>query len=766
MMLQTTVKRMQIWTGVLLFLMIISPNLRPLAAQGTEVKLTASDVASEDDFGYIVAISGDTAVVGARLNNDAGTHSGSAYIYQQNEGGTGNWGQLTKLTASDAAADDEFGASVSISGDTIAIAAWRDDESQPNQGSVYIFQRDQGGPNNWGQVTKLTAGDGDLNDGFGISVSISDDSLVVGARHDSDAGASSGSAYIFQRDQGGPNNWGQVAKLTASDAATNDRFGTSVAISNDLVIIGANYNSDAGSKSGSAYIFQRDQGGSNNWGQVAKLTASDATAEDRFGVSVSISGDTAIVGSRLDDDAGSSSGSAYIYQQNEGGPNSWGQLIKLTASDADVGDQFGEHVAISGDHVFVGAPTNNEGGTNSGAAYLFHRDEGGTDNWEEISKLTASDADEFHYFATSVALDDQTVLAGASGANAGAVSNAGAAYLYPLNQQPDATNDRYDTPTRVQLTVPAAGVLSNDTDPEIDPLTAILVDDVTNGDLVLNPDGSFTYLSDAGFVGNDTFIYKANDGTNDSNIATVTITVEIQTDTCQLTPATIVGTEGDDIIIGTEGDDVINGLDGNDTIMGNGGNDKICGSGGDDFISGGPGDDEAIGGSGNDEIHGNDGIDLLRGSGGDDDIYGGPGDDDLRGSYGNDALQGNDGIDRLAGGSGNDYLEGNEGDDRLYGNSGDDELHGNNGDDLLRGNNGDDLLFGEQGDDDLRGNVGDDVLHGNEGNDLLRGSQNNDVLNGNDGDDDLDGGAGPQDVCSGGSGTDTANRCETVTGVP
>jgi len=162
----------------------------------------------------------------------------------------------------------------------------------------------KGGANNWGQVAKPTAIGIATFSQFGISVSISGDTITVGANQDDDAGSGSGSAFVFDRNQGGANNWGQVAKLTASDAAAGDFFGTSVSIFGDTITVGATRDNDAGTSSGSAYVFDRNQGGANNWGQVAKLTASDAAANDFFGKSVSISGDTITVGS---------SGSAYVF---------------------------------------------------------------------------------------------------------------------------------------------------------------------------------------------------------------------------------------------------------------------------------------------------------------------------------------------------------------------------------------------------------------------------------------------------------------------
>ncbi len=124
----------------------------------------------------------------------------------------------------------------------------------------------------------------------------------------------------------------EVKKLIASDAQAGDNFGFSVAVSGDTAVVGAPFE---GSRAGAAYVFQRDQGGAGNWGEVKKLTASDAEAGDRFGVSAAVSGDTAVVGARSE---GSEAGAAYVFHRDEGGANNWGEVKKLTASDASVDD--------------------------------------------------------------------------------------------------------------------------------------------------------------------------------------------------------------------------------------------------------------------------------------------------------------------------------------------------------------------------------------------------------------------------------------------
>jgi len=173
---------------------------------------------------------------------------------------------------------------------------------------------------------------------------------------------------VFQRDEGGAGNWGQVTKLTASDAQTADFFGDSVAVSGDTAVVGADLEDAGGDDAGAAYVFQRDQGGVDNWGEVRKLTASDAQAGDRFGIRVAASGDTAVVGAYLESAGGEFAGAAYVFQRNEGGADNWGEAKKLTASDAQAGAVFGFSVAVSGDTAVVGAPSESEAGSVAGAA--------------------------------------------------------------------------------------------------------------------------------------------------------------------------------------------------------------------------------------------------------------------------------------------------------------------------------------------------------------------------------------------------------------
>ena len=215
-----------------------------------------------------------------------------------------NWSERAKLLASDGTPFDHFGISVSTHGDYALIGAYFDDENGECSGSAYVFKRDG---NNWSEQDKLIASDGATYDQFGYKVSIYEDYALIGAHWDDDNGEGSGSAYVFKRDG---NNWIQQAKLMASDGAANDHFGYSVSIYKDYALIGAHRDDDNGNYSGSAFIFKRD---GHNWIEQAKLLASDGAEGDDFGGSVSINGDTAIIGAHFSNNNGINTGSAYAF---------------------------------------------------------------------------------------------------------------------------------------------------------------------------------------------------------------------------------------------------------------------------------------------------------------------------------------------------------------------------------------------------------------------------------------------------------------------
>jgi uncharacterized repeat protein (TIGR01451 family) len=420
------------------------------------------DGAAGDQFGTAVAVSGETAVVGAPLDDvGANADQGSAYVFVRS--GT-TWAVQQKLVASDGAAGDRFGTSVSVSGDTAVVGAYLDDTTGgTDAGSAYVFVRSGTA---WSQQQKLTASDAAASDNFGRSVSVSGDTAMVGAYlDDTTGGTDAGSAYVFVRSG---TAWSEQQKLTASDGAASDRFGTSVSVSGGTAVVGA-YLDDtaAGTDAGSAYVFVRS---GTVWNQQQKLVASDAAASDNFGRSVSVSGDTAVVGADADDTVGgANAGSAYVFARTGA---VWSEQQKLVASDAAASDNLGTSVSVSGDMVVVGATgSDTAGGANTGAAYVFIRS--GT-VWTEQEKLTASDGAAGEAFGGSVSVSGKTAVVGAPRAATAAGANAGSAYVFvwsgtawteqqKLTASHAAAGDRFGYSVSVSADTAVVGAYQDDT---------------------------------------------------------------------------------------------------------------------------------------------------------------------------------------------------------------------------------------------------------------------------------------------------------------
>ncbi|MBS0196292.1 MAG: hypothetical protein JSR77_05995 [Planctomycetes bacterium] len=381
-----------------------------------QARFTAADGAAGDIFGSSVAVSGDTAIVGAPADDvGANPDRGSAYVFTRT-GAT--WTQQAQLTASDGAAADWFGYSVALSGDTAVVGAHFDDVGGiVNRGSAYVFVRSGV---TWSQQAQFIAPDSASGLFFGYSVALSGDTAVVGA---SSMGiVNQGSAFVFTRSG---TTWTQQALLTATDGASGDGFGSSVALSGDTAVAGAPYD-DVGANfdQGSAWVFSRV--GSTWIGPDLKLLASDGAALDVFGYSAAVSGDTAIVGARTDDVGASvDQGSAYVFTRSG---TTWTQQAQLTATGGAAGDQFGYSVALSGDTAIVGAWTDDVGANgNQGSAYIFTRS-GST--WTQQAQLTATGGVGGDQFGVSVALSGDTAIVGAFNDDVGASTDQGSAFVF------------------------------------------------------------------------------------------------------------------------------------------------------------------------------------------------------------------------------------------------------------------------------------------------------------------------------------------------
>ncbi len=371
---------------------LTTPTIGKLVAE-----LTGSDAVAGDDFGATVAISGTTVAVGAPSHAN---YAGRAYVYTNAAGG---WKQLAELKGSDTAAGDGFGTSVAVSGTTVVVGA--DDADR-----AYVFTRT---PTGWKQTGELKGSDTvgasmfSFGDEFGYSVALWGTTIVVGAfDHANDAGR----AYVFRKTA---NGWTQTAELKGSDTIagqdglTGDSFGTSVAVSGDMVVVGAPYHAE---HSGRAYLFTRAAGG---WKQTAELRGADTVgfegnfAGDQFGTSVAISGTTVVVGTGNGD-------RAYLFTRT---PTGWKQTAELRGSYTVSGDDFGISAAVSGNTVVVGDDYQANG---AGRAYLFTR----TGGWKQVAELKGSDTVSGGDFGISTAVSGSTVVVGAD------YHGAGRAYVF------------------------------------------------------------------------------------------------------------------------------------------------------------------------------------------------------------------------------------------------------------------------------------------------------------------------------------------------
>jgi hypothetical protein len=384
-------------------------------------ELTPPGGAAYVEFGLSVSASGNTAVIGSPTYN-AG--HGAAYVFTQSGG---VWSQQQELTASDGAGGDYFGSSVSLSGNTVVIGAPYKTITQSEQGAAYVFVLSSG---TWSQQARLTAPNPAADDFFGHAVSLSGDTALVGANN-------KGAAYVFVSNAG---VWGLQQELTASDGAAGDVFAWSVSLSGDTAMIGAP-NTPLNQTAGAAYVYARNGG---VWTQQQKLSGSDSVAGDSFGYSLLASGDTAVIGAP---GKFSNQGVAYVYGSSGG---VWTQSEELFASDGAVLDSFGGAVSLSGNTAVIGAPGHNQ---DLGAAYVFVAN-GGV--WSQQAELTASDiVAAYPAFGGSVAITVPSVLIGAPyKTGAGGAPYEGAVYAFA-----DALQLVPVTPCRVLDTRNADGPL-------------------------------------------------------------------------------------------------------------------------------------------------------------------------------------------------------------------------------------------------------------------------------------------------------------------
>jgi len=445
-MVAMTERSQRIIISVVVLAFVFSPGqwTRGITAAPKPVDLdhkrTASDAARADRFGESVSIysdaAGDTALIGAIGKNQA---RGAAYIWEQHLGGVNRWGQRTKLIAADLSGTDYFGWSVSLHRDTAIVGAGL---QKGRQGSVYVFERHLGGPHRWGKRAKIRLPKPKPNDFFGRAVSLSGDTLVIGAPGENPYANDEGAVYVYERNLGGKNQWGQRKRIITQQAGKFGKLGAAVCVDSDTAILGCSH--------GRAFLYERNLGGAESWGARKMLVPADRAEKNQFGVTVGISGDIAVVGAPSND---KHTGAVYVFRRNSGGPENWGQVAKLAGEDGELGDQFGQSVAIRGSLVIVGAPGKDKRAiTDSGAAYVYQQV---GDAWREVSRLLPKAARDKEFFGRSVAVSQGVAVVGSLDDQRG--EDAGAAYFFLMLEQLEVLEGltwhpaRRNRPSRVGL---------------------------------------------------------------------------------------------------------------------------------------------------------------------------------------------------------------------------------------------------------------------------------------------------------------------------
>ena len=379
---------------------VVTPVLGQVVHE--QQKLLAEDGQLGDNFGWAIAEDNGIIAIGAKLDDDSASQAGSAYLFN-----TSNGNQILKLLPNDGARAEQFGASIDIQDDIVAVGAIWDDDNGLAAGSAYLFDVKTGA-----QLHKLLPNDGSFADNFGNSISIDNGIVAVGASSSNVHGA----VYLFDIATGT-----QLAKITPNDGANSDIFGWSVDLQDGILAVGSHLHDGAGTDAGAVYLFD-----ATSFEQLAKIVPDDTSPGEMFGGSIAMDDGVLAVGARRDNDNGMWSGSAYLFDVHTGA-----QFAKLLAHDGQSDDYFGSRLAIKDGLVAVRASTDDHGAL-SGAVYIFDAKTG-----EQIIKLLPSDGAESDRFGSSLALNGNTVVVGAYHDD----NSEGSVYVFNISCPIDMTND-------------------------------------------------------------------------------------------------------------------------------------------------------------------------------------------------------------------------------------------------------------------------------------------------------------------------------------
>lgn len=398
---------------------------------GLVSRLIPTEYERDAFFGTAVAVDGDTMAVGMPFKDVLGVvgNGGITYIYERNRGGLEEWGLTVSVYSEPllATTGAQAGTSLSISDDRLAVGARAFPGTNgmiAGSGAVFLHERNQNGTNQWGRIKTLTPADPGSNNNYGAAVALKGDVLVAGAPGKDTGAVNAGSIYVHFRHHLASNSWNQLGEIQATSPVAFAQFGSSLAFDNSTnLIVGAPFDNTDAALAGAAFILPL------TGGQI-RLPAVALSAQSFFGQSVDLDGEWAVVGAYGDADNGALAGAAYIFRRNMGGPENWGQFKKLKPSDGTTNQLFGWAVSLDGERLVVSARGDNSATNGAGALYTFGRDVGGNNNWGQMQKVVMSPAVTNANMGQSVALSGRTIVAGADQESIDGSFRGGAAYVF------------------------------------------------------------------------------------------------------------------------------------------------------------------------------------------------------------------------------------------------------------------------------------------------------------------------------------------------
>ena len=423
-------------------------NTSVIARHPYEAAVRPADPLQQGSFGLAVGAIADFAVVGAPNASVNAPNSGAAFIYKRVPGVTNTWVEWRQLQPATLTTNDRFGRAVSITDDRLAVGAINSEVSGATVGAVYLFERNAGGTDNWGEGVRIAPVGLPPADRFGMSVALDGDLLAVGAPEVDfyGTGEPTGAVLLFGRNQGGPDAWGEIMRWAPADAgSSNSLFGWSVALSGDQLVVGAPHYNAADSatvREGAVFCLSRNAGGPEQWGLVQILTAAETNLSREYGWEVSLDDGLLAVGAPgMPAGTVTDAGRVFLYEAAAG--SDFFTLVQELDRRSDTVRRFGYSLSVSGRQLFIGAPYNS-GAQNIGAAFLYERAEVGSTNWNLIEKFTRPAGSTAGLYGSAVRYNRGTAIVGAP-SDLSLVSNQGHAFIYRFD---------HNTPPVVEVPIP------------------------------------------------------------------------------------------------------------------------------------------------------------------------------------------------------------------------------------------------------------------------------------------------------------------------